>query len=510
MTPRWPFLAVVAAAGAFTWTSSDGAPGSRPAPPPASEAVAGLTAPAAQPAESPGSTWYCAGGETVVLANITDRPVTGTVTVQPGELAAPPAPAGGPTGAGDPAPEGDTSTGPEPEPAQAQAPVERAVTVPAHDRIRVVLAEVMPPAGERPAPGGAVVELDGGGVAVEQEVGQEHGLEVAPCASATAPEWHFAWGRTTRDARELLVLFNPFPSDVAVDGSFVTEGGPREPVRWQGLVVPAHRTVTVDLGQDVTRREHVSATLRSRGGGFVASRVLSFDGSDGRAGTSLALGQPRASTSWTFAYGEVDDRSGERIVLYNPGRAVAEVDVTVGAAQPFGVVVRPGQFEAVDYGGEARVEPSTPHATVVRSRNGVPVVAERVLTVGGSRGGRGPAVSGEVAAGPGTPVAQRAWLLTALPLRGPEGPDQARLAVVNPDPTRPARVWVTVEQNGVRSQPGDLQGTEVAPGSRADLVLPPQTGTVGVLLQSDQPVVVERVVVRDGRVTSVAPGLPLG
>jgi hypothetical protein len=244
----------------------------------------------------------------------------------------------------------------------------------------------------------------------------------------------------------------------------------------------------------------VSATVRSRGGGLVVSRVQSFDGSGGVAGTSLALGQPDPAATWTFPYGEVGDRVGERIVLYNPGDAVAEVDVTAAGAQPFGVVVRPGRFEAVDYTVEDRVARGQPHATTVRSRNGVPVVAERVLT----------ATGGEVTAGPGSPASWQAWMASAVPRSESGEGDEARLAVVNPDPSRPARVWVTVEQGGVRTQPAELQGVEVAPEGRADLRLPPEAGTVAVLLQSDAPVVVDRVVVRDGRITSVAPALPIG
>src|SRR3546814_9767434 len=57
----------------------------------------------------------------------------------------------------------------------------------------------------------ALVESDGGGLVVEHEVRSIHGIDAKPCATGASDEWHFAWGTTARESRELLVLFNPFP-----------------------------------------------------------------------------------------------------------------------------------------------------------------------------------------------------------------------------------------------------------------------------------------------------------
>ena len=110
----------------------------------------------------------------------------------------------------------------------------------------------------------ALVEADGGPVAVEHRVTGPHGVDVGPCASASAPVWHLASGATTRDAREVLVLFNPFPTDAIVDITFDTDAGSREPVRFQGFPVAAGTVVGVDIGDDVARESQVSATLRTR------------------------------------------------------------------------------------------------------------------------------------------------------------------------------------------------------------------------------------------------------
>ena len=241
----------------------------------------------------------------------------------------------------------------------------------------------------------ALVEAKGGAVAVEHRVTGPHGVDVGPCTSATAPVWHLASGATTRDAREVVVLFNPFPTDAIVDISFDTDAGSREPVRFQGFPVAAGTVVGVDIGDDVAREPQVSATLRTRTGRVVVERLQEFDGSLGPEGLAVALGVPEASTTWAFAEGTVDDGRTERIVVYNPSDERAQVEVRVlpttdepaPAPQPFRLSIRAGTFTVVDYGDEERVAAGVGHATVVRSTNGVPVVAERVMAHAGERSG---------------------------------------------------------------------------------------------------------------------------
>src|SRR4029453_18886619 len=276
----------------------------------------------------------------------------------------------------------------------------------------------------------ALVEASGGPGAVEHRVTGPHGGEVGPSASAPAPVWPLASGTTTRDARDVVVLFNPFPTDAIVDIIFETDAGSREAVRFQGFPGAAGTVVGVDIGDDVAREAQVSATLRTRAGRVVAERLQEFDGSLGPEGLAVALGVPEASTAWAFPDGVVDDSRTERIVVYNPGDERAQVEVQVlptsdepaPAPQPFRLSVRGGTFAAVDYGAEDRVVPGVEHATLVRSTNGVPVVAERVPPAAGEAGGTdddtgdeegggddadsgegggGDRVRGDVAAGPG-------------------------------------------------------------------------------------------------------------
>lgn len=391
MSPRLPFLAIVVLALSGAVLASEG--GDRP-----DDAVAAST----PPTGTDGTTWFCAGGtatstpaasfaDHTVVVTAGARLLTGQLTVVPGGVDGPSLatasttePAGGVTG----------------------APVTRTFTLAAGEQGRFRLGDLV----EAPL-AAAVVELDtdrsgipplthgrrpgGATPQVVHEVAGPQGTDSSPCTSRSSSTWHFAWGTTTRDATERLVLFNPFPNDVTVDAVFSTDRGMREPLRWQGLTVPARSVVAVDVGDDVTRRRHVAATLHVWGGRLVVDRLQVFDGQLGSAGLSVAAGVAEPATRWTFAPGLVDDAHAERIVLYNPGEAVADVEVAVvpdagQPPEPFGVVVRPGRYEVLDLAQQPRVSWGTPHTITVTSHDGVPVVAERI--------------TGTPATGPATPT----------------------------------------------------------------------------------------------------------
>jgi hypothetical protein len=293
-------------------------------------------------------------------------------------------------------------------------------------------------------------------------------------------------------------------------------------VRFQGFPVAAGTVVGVDIGDDVAREAQVSATLRTRAGRVVAERLQEFDGSLGPEGLAVALGVPEAATAWAFADGAVDDSRTERIVVYNPGGERAEVEVRVlptsdepaPAPQPFHLSVRGGTFAAVDYGAEDRVVPRVEHATLVRSTNGVPVVAERVTTYAGEpaggddtadeEGGGDDAdngeggddgVRGDVAAGPGAVVATTRWAFPSS-TRGEEA--GLRFVVFNPDPERSVPVTLLAAANGREDPVDDVPATAVEPGGR--VVLAADVDWASWVVEAEAPVVVERVLVGEAGV----------
>jgi Family of unknown function (DUF5719) len=557
---RLPFVVALAAAlaGAVVVDRAGGdpAPADAPGPRPVPLVVAST-------AESGSSTWFCAAGtatdggmadHTVVMLNPTERHLAATVTVFTGEVLAP-APAPGPAPATAPATDGPG----------VHRQVTRDVDLPAGGRVAVALGDVV----EAPL-AAALVEVDGGGVAVEHHVRGEHGADVAPCTTSAAPTWHLAWGSTARDARELVVLFNPFPSPATVDAVFATPDGRREPVRFQGLPVPGRSVVGIDVGREVTRADQVAATFEVRSGRVVVERLQQFDGSLGVEGLSVATAVPAAAGAWVFGDGEAsapapttpppdevegppggEDAAGadadarlatsERIVVYNPGGERAEVEVEVvpttdepgPPVPPFSLSVRAGGYEVLDYGEHDRIVPGVAHATIVRSTGSQPVVVERATVDGapsaatpqspssGQDGGDEPLRRHEITASPGARLAAPGWLFPSVALLGvghSEGDGEGvtvRFAVLNPDPDRAVEVEVTPAGAAwppVGGTAGDASRVEVPPGARVAVDLDDEAtaGMVAALVEAGGPVVVERTVLAaDGRRLAMGAGIPL-
>ena len=308
------------------------------------------------------STWFCAGGtatgagiaeHTVTVANPTDAAASGSLQlfVEGG--------------------------------ADQRFPVE----VPARDQRRIVLSTLAQ--GEWAA---ALVELDHGGVVVSHEVAGIGGWDSDRCSSQASDQWYFPWGQTTpQEASSLrLALFNPFAAEAVVDITFDTEDGFRSPEALQGFLVPPRRLVTVDLTEVVPVRQRISCTIKARSGRLVADRIQTLTGIDGTVTLDVTPGAPSAATSWYFADGRADSETLERIAVFNPSEDTALVEVEVDrpraseqlAIEPFELQIAPQSYAEVVLNNESRVALPIRHSTVVRSLNGVAVVAERVQISG--------------------------------------------------------------------------------------------------------------------------------
>ena len=231
----------------------------------------------------------------------------------------------------------------------------------------------------------ALVELDGGQVVAELVTQGPLGDSVTPCASSASDSWYFAEGATTRDANEVLMVFNPFPEDALADFSFSTETGRVVPQALAGLVVKGRGMVAVPVGDNVRRRAAVSTIVKSRVGRLVVARLQTFDGTGDvpRSGVSLALGAPVPRPVWYFPEGYAGDGVTERIQIYNPSSREARVAIDMlldqGEADPVELTVPAVSRVTFTVNDEPRVPPNVGHAAVVRATNGVAVVAERTV-----------------------------------------------------------------------------------------------------------------------------------
>ena len=357
----------------------------------------------------------------------------------------------------------------------------------------------------------ALVESGAGGLVVEHEVSSIHGFDAKPCATGASDQWHFAWGTTERDARELLVLFNPFPADAIVDGRFSTEDGIREPARWDGLVVPRRSTIAIDLGDDVTRRAEVAASITARTGRLVVDRIVRVNEDGGARGLTVASGVAEPQQAWVFPDGFLSDEVTERYAVYNPTDQAAEAEIDVlldrpeenGVPEPIALSLAPGAHTVVDIGADGRVPAGLGHAAVVRSSNGVPIVAERVLT-SSLQNRRGITVMS------GSPVVSNEWSFAAGALN--DDWDEV-LLVVNLDPQVIAEVDVFAVSEGQMVPISELQGVEVGANSRLAVKLGAhiRRDDLAIQVRSTEPVVVERGLHRvgaDARGVSTSIGVP--
>lgn len=527
-SPRLPSLLVLAgliAAGLVLQVADDDGAHRGGEPAPAVEAGVGL--PAARPEPTLASTWYCAGGSAaaepdgladhvLLLANPTDRARQATITVLSGRVAPAPAPeqpttttAGDGTETTTTAPT-TTTTVPTPAPTTTTtavpAPVVRQVDLPAQSRVEVRVGYIA--AAEL---AGAIVEVDGGEIAVEHQITGTLGQATAPCSTSASPTWSFPWGVTARGAQELLVFMNPFPDDATVDIAFATDEGVRDTARFQGFVVPGRSVVGAYIDQDITRKGQVSAQVQVRGGRLVVDRIQIFDGTDGRQGLTLALGVTRPRLAFAYPVGETGPGLTEQVVVFNPGDEVAEVEVDVhlddpGAApppEPFALTVPPRRYSIIDVHAEERVPQGVGHSLVVRSVNGVPVTAERVTTA------TDPASRSGVGVTSGSPVAAPTWY---FPGGGPVKEELDEYLVFLNLGEEVVTYRVRGFSAGQTLAVQGLQDGTVEPGGRAVIRLGDHVdrADLAVMVTADGPIVAERDLYRVGGLgLSMSMGIPL-
>ena len=423
------------------------------------------------------STWFCAAGTardggaanlSVVIANASDERVEGTVTWYP------------------------VDAGPVSSP--VEVPPSGSMVLAARDALA---ADVV----------SAIVDVRGGGVAVEHVVSGPRGASVAPCATDASSTWYFANGTTERDAVQVLALFNPFPGDAVVDITFSTDEGRDEPAALSGLPVEANSTTLVNVHDHVRRRAVTATAVVAREGQVVVDRVQSFDGSAGRRGVSLTLGAPTPATTWVFPEGRWDDGLAEQWHVYNPSDVEAQVSIEVipvdgEAVEPIDLAVPARTQVLVNAAATERIPAGVDHTSTIVSLNDVAVVAERAIDA------RPPSARRGWASSFGAPLAAERWVLALGEVSG----NTDEWVVVHNPGTEAVEVSLVALVGGQRLAIAGLQDLELGPGGRLGLRLGDhiQRSPLPVLVEASGDVVVERDLYRVGAtgITTVI-GIPL-
>ncbi|MFN8017740.1 MAG: DUF5719 family protein [Acidimicrobiales bacterium] len=366
------------------------------------------------------------------------------------------------------------------------------VSVPAHGRARVALSSML----EAPW-AAALVEVRGGRVAVDREVSGPLGFDSAPCSTEAADRWFVPSGTTVREAEEYLTLFNPFPDPANVNIVLATETGLRTPRRLQRLSVPARSVQFVKVGETVTDRKAVAATVRALAGRVVVDRVQTYSGNGDPIGKGEAAAAPKGLVStaaspvraprWVFPSARVDDGVRTQVAVYNPGSRTAQVDVALhyqepqrnGTVEPVSIEVPARRQVVVDLDEVPGIEDGVDMWIDVRSLDGVPVVAERLSYYGAPSKRRGAAAS------LGSPQQASRWLVTQA---GPTRLRSGTVQVANVGDT-PARITVVQLVAGDRV-PVPGASVTIPPRDRRTLDLGDLGPAASVVVRSDRPVVV--------------------
>lgn len=174
----------------------------------------------------------------------------------------------------------------------------------------------------------AIIELDSGQASVEQRIIHLAGDSVALCANETSDRWFFADGFTGAESEFDILLTNPFPDSTVVDLTFVTTDGKRQPALLKGIVLRGQSVTGISMGEQGARNESVLAvSVRATSGRFIAGKLQHFLGR-GRLGFTSALGASTTSRQWWFASGEKGAGVDEELVVFNP----TEIDQSVSIA----------------------------------------------------------------------------------------------------------------------------------------------------------------------------------
>ena len=342
---------------------------------------------------------------------------------------------------------------------------------------------------------GAVVEVDGTDVVVEQILAARQGdVGRSTCITRTASSWlvpHGATRSAVEGERFVIMLLNPFPDIAVADIELVADVG-RDTI--DGLVVPAQRVVAVDVTEEITVATSVAAFVEVVSGRVAASWIQIADGLIAGSGARASMAVPGAAPLWHLPVAGVGAARQDVVAVANPSADVAEVDLEIVAeapgtdVSPIEITVRPGRTALVDLSQQGRLEGIGPFSVTVRSLDGAAVAASiHSVTFAADAGGEAAAAVAGSTATIGSDAAARRWLVAA---EAPDsetaaegGGESSNLVIVNPSSVGIAQVALSVGGASVHR-------LEVGPRRRASVALDRLgSGRFVVEVESSAPVI---------------------
>lgn len=243
---------------------------------------------------------------------------------------------------------------------------------------------------------GVLVEVDGGGVLVEQQSVHPSGNSSNACTNATSDTWYLAEGTTVENSLDQIILSNPYDQTIVASLEFATREGSRSPTSYAGLTVPARSTRVIDLGAPGAGAQGepiLAVSVQTARGRIVVGRFQRFLGG-GRLGTQVTLASPAPRDQWWFTNGRKGAGFAERYSIYNPTDDDVQVDTiflgigagTIPQVEPIEVpshevvVFDPSELADLPDGGYSVVFATLAAEAIVVERSTTQTIAEQVGT----------------------------------------------------------------------------------------------------------------------------------
>ncbi|HET8990865.1 MAG TPA: DUF5719 family protein [Acidimicrobiales bacterium] len=197
----------------------------------------------------------------------------------------------------------------------------RSVTLAAHTRYAL-----QPTSLEAGTFYAVLARVAGGGVVAEEATGT--GAAVAPCASAGTTAWSATGFSTAVGSSAYVSVFNPTATAAVFNVSLYSAAGFSSPQAFQGVSVPAHAELYLDLARAAVDLRGIGVSLRVLRGSLVAVGV------EDAAGT-LSINPGQASPATRAHFPVVTTARGASAVLEvadpGPTPAVVRVSVVLGS-----------------------------------------------------------------------------------------------------------------------------------------------------------------------------------
>ena len=167
--------------------------------------------------------------------------------------------------------------------------------MPAGSTVRVNL-----PPGDRGA--ATSVEFFGGWIGAGWVAFTDGGVAAEPCAPEASQRWLLADASTELGEDSSVIVANPFSSPAVLDAVLYTADRP--PIReseWTELVVPARRSIALQLNSRVKGEPVVAVTLEVSVGRVAAASLVESDGTTVRS--AMGWTEPASSAIFPMLHG---------------------------------------------------------------------------------------------------------------------------------------------------------------------------------------------------------------